>query len=992
MVGRCAATTPLASAAALANNLSSKLRRTLLFITSLQGFELEYISFHYRLAPIMPNDVEQFRNFVSGVLERDGLDLEGVKRATVADATGFEAASGPSGRSEDGVLEAIISVHRPVFEIDNDVVKAELAANLTDTESSLMARLVKDNAARINETVPAIGRIDLPGDENYPWAGTGWVVDSELGSDIIVTNAHVAELFAQAVGGGFDFKNLPFLERPEAPIIDFRREISETPARRFKVLDVIYVGTPGFLDVAFLRVAKSGAADRPADQALARPLKLATSDPAAGTSVVTIGYPGTDRGHYDLETLLRVFGNVFDTKRCAPGKVTGKDNKGISHDCSSMPGSSGSALIEVKTGEVVGLHFQGIPFRSNHAVPVSAVRRLIRDQPWRNSITDIRTERESAADLTGATAAKPNQGTVGGTAMKASSLGDGSGIKFVVPLEITVRIGDPASADAALCPADTPPMSLEAAETQVKQQVLTHPSVVGVRSTFLFDENGKITSRKGVVIKVRPEASRNAADYGLQPQIGGVPVSIEMADLASLAEKLAPGLEAPAKMQAYKRSLSDPRFSLDPVTEQMKLNLHISPEAGWRVLSKFFDSDDYNRVTIGMYNFTAPHIVASVRNAIKPSGHRMTLTLDRKTDDIGTGKKADDLPEETVMKTLERAGGDRFEWTPASVSGPGRLFATSYHIKVAVLGSATTSKRFWLSSGNWASSNQAPFDDAEHPLDSLTWSDVKAYDRDWHAVVESEALATTFRNHLEQDFKDCEEAAGQEAAAPELPDLIVPEDYFLEAPRTVRNYRAFPPKILEKQLTVQPVLTPDNYPDVVVPLIKNARESVLFINQSFDIKDDEDQIPPHYRALLDALLDRQQTINDVRIIFRSGHGKERDIFRRAVEFGFDKTKIRFYGTCHTKGIVVDGKKVLLGSQNWTGAGTMPNRDASLLISDVEAARYFTDVFEFDWANVATDRVPAEHGSTRAVRTRAGDQEAAVPAGFRVVPWGAWNGT
>ncbi|MHC2390861.1 hypothetical protein ACVMHZ_002919 [Bradyrhizobium liaoningense] len=171
------------------------------------------INFHYGLAPIMPNDVEQFRNFVSGVLERDGLDLERVKRAAAAAATGFEAAPGASERSEDGVLEAIISVHRPVFEIDNDVVKAELAANLTDTESSLMARLVKDNATRINETIPAIGRIDLPGDENYPWAGTGWVVDSELGSDIVVTNAHVAELFAQASGGGFGFKNLPFLER-----------------------------------------------------------------------------------------------------------------------------------------------------------------------------------------------------------------------------------------------------------------------------------------------------------------------------------------------------------------------------------------------------------------------------------------------------------------------------------------------------------------------------------------------------------------------------------------------------------------------------------------------------------------------------------------------------------------------------------------------------------------------------------------------------------
>src|SRR5262249_17762891 len=163
---------------------------------------------------------------------------------------------------------------------------------------------------------------------------------------------------------------------------------------------------------------------------------------------------------------------------------------------------------------------------------------------------------------------------------------------------------------------------------------------------------------------------------------------------------------------------------------------------------------------------------------------------DRKSDDIGGGNKQDDWPEEKVMKALERDGGDRFQWVPASVSGPGRLWATSYHIKVAVLGSARADNRFWLSIGNWASSNQAPLDDQSHPVDSLTWADVKTYDRDWHAVVVNPKLATVFRNHLEQDFKDCEALAGQEAVAPMLPDLIVPEDYFLEAPRTIRNFHA----------------------------------------------------------------------------------------------------------------------------------------------------------------------------------------------------------
>lgn len=943
-------------------------------------------------------DLNDLRDFVDGVLNRDGHDLEAVKSAASAAPAqaGVEPVPGGAGRSESAMLEAIISLHRPVFPISNDLVQPDLISNGLDPETSEMKKLVEANAARINKTIRAIGRIDLPGDEVYPWAGTGWLVDSELGSDIIVTNAHVAVLFAEASASGIDFRKLPFMpNKPEAPILDFRRERSDAPPRRFDVREVIYIGTPNQLDVAFLRVAKTGQAGVDADRLLAGPLALAAADPKAGLAVATIGYPGTDRGDYDIETLMRIFGNVFDTKRCSPGKIMGRDSRGLTHDCSAMPGSSGSAIIDLFTGDVVGLHFQGTPFRSNHAVPVETLKTLIRERPWR---IVARTDRpsEHASDAQAPLPNRPSLDLDGASPMKASIVESSGGVTVTLPLEITVRIGGRASGDAApQAKADAAPLSLEAATKQVGERVGKHPGIVRVRGTYLFDSGGKLTDKKGVVVLVRPEASRNAADYGLPQAMGGVPISLEMVDLPTLAGKLAgedargQGLEAPAKMQAYARDLDDERFNLDPVTADMKLVLHVSPEAGWRELSKFLASGDGDSLTIGMYNFTAPHIIDAVRAAVKTHGRDTILTLDRKSDDIGTGNKKDDWPEEKVMKALKRDAGTHFDWTPASVSGPGRLFATSYHIKVAVFGKDETANSFWLSSGNWASSNQAPFDDTDHPLEDLTWSDVKTYDRDWHAVVQCEPLATTFRNHLKQDFADCRALEGEEAAAALAPELVVPEDYFLEAPRAVRAYKPFAPKVIERRITVQPVLTPDNYPEVVVPLIKSAQDSVLFINQSFDVKE---EMPPHYQTLLETLLDRQQKIRDVRIIFRSGFGKERDTFRNAVEFGFDKDKLRFFSTCHTKGIVVDRKKVLLGSQNWTGSGTKFNRDASLLIEDEEAAKYFAEIFEFDWNNVATDRVAPDHGPGQPVRTRHSDEEAAVPLGLRSVPWGAWEGS
>ena len=51
---------------------------------------------------------------------------------------------------------------------------------------------------------------------------------------------------------------------------------------------------------------------------------------------------------------------------------------------------------------------------------------------------------------------------------------------------------------------------------------------------------------------------------------------------------------------------------------------------------------------------------------------------------------------------------------------------------------------------------------------------------------------------------------------------------------------------------------------------------------------------------------------------------------------------------HTKGIIVDGRRVLIGSHNWSTDGVTQNRDASLILDDRQIGQYFLDVFETDW--------------------------------------------
>jgi phosphatidylserine/phosphatidylglycerophosphate/cardiolipin synthase-like enzyme len=74
------------------------------------------------------------------------------------------------------------------------------------------------------------------------------------------------------------------------------------------------------------------------------------------------------------------------------------------------------------------------------------------------------------------------------------------------------------------------------------------------------------------------------------------------------------------------------------------------------------------------------------------------------------------------------------------------------------------------------------------------------------------------------------------------------------------------------------------------------------------------------------------------------------------KFGFNTDLLRLQTNCHTKGIIVDGKVALIGSHNWTNAGTVFNRDASLIFHDQQIAAYFENLFLYDWNRIGRPRI------------------------------------
>jgi hypothetical protein len=399
-----------------------------------------------------------------------------------------------------------------------------------------------------------------------------------------------------------------------------------------------------------------------------------------------------------------------------------------------------------------------------------------------------------------------------------------------------------------------------------------------------------------------------------------------------------------------------------PVCEPMKMIVHVSPDQGWPMLKAFLSPA--REWSIAMFDFTARHIYDQLCAAVGVKDSTLSLCLGP-NESGDEGSRPSGIHEEDIVGGLRDLLGRRFRFAWASV-GVTRQFASAYHIKVSVKDRAT----LWLSSGNWQSSNQPAKDyssaETELPLD--TAREMSRCNREWHIVVENPALAEIFRDYIEKDRETSEqegmEEAEEEAATPQEEPLYPEDDEFTmefrvpfspllgeeEAPR-IPN-KVFPALILERgdRVPIQPILTPDNYSNLILDLIQRAQHRLWFQNQSLVVN----QFPSRdYRALLDALRTKCWELEDARVILRDLiRVKTLDVLRLLDRDGFPMHKIRVMKTCHTKGILVDSRWTLMGSHNWTNEGTVYNRDASLLIDDPRVTMYLENVFEHDWDRLA----------------------------------------
>jgi V8-like Glu-specific endopeptidase len=907
----------------------------------------------------MDPELELLRQAASRILARDpelAREIWG-KHAPTAEFVarerpGFEAMEGPADPvAMKMTLETIVKrTGRPVLTVrNNDFIFAA-----PDMESEVWRRRLDDARARLRQIIPSVGRIEVENNPGFTWLGTGWLV----ADDIVLTNRHVAQEFAYRSGDRFVFRRAVGFSQAMTSRIDFLREDGNPAQLPFRVVDVLYIeDDEDGPDLAFLRTERTSGASR-----LAPRVPLAAGAPRVDQFIAAVGYPARDSRVPDQALVTRLFGEIYDKKRLAPGALIRVADDHLSHDCSTLGGNSGSVLVDLNTGEAVGLHFAGLYLQENLAVPAATVR--------------DRLERVQGGKIVPVSSPSPRPGE--GKQMpkpdpSSPPSSDGESLIVTIPLTVTVQIALPVQVTTGVIrikpdSGRVGKSEMAAAVEEARRRLKGKDGVVDVRAGYRF-RNGWITKEPALVALVRRKLkTEELAAAGVAPlprEINGVPLDVTPVSAWDLLEQVPQAESLEGIPATHYRPPVD--FHLEPVEEEMNVICHVSPDAGWPQLRAFLEATKH-RLTVGMYDFTAPHIVEGVKAAVRPGSRRFNLVIQHGSAIEGE-VKADDIPDEKVVAQFARLLKGRFKQAWASVTGPNRLFASAYHIKVAVRDGTA----FWLSSGNWQSSNQPDAD----PLDGDDASAelLRKHNREWHAIVTNTALAGQFERFLLYDLEQAE--AVEEEAVAAMPMILLPEAYLTaEVAVTEAVPRFFRPLIVNRRVRVQPLLTPDNFQEQVLTLVQGARERICFQNQSLNLlaegKNDE-----RFEELVAALRDKQRAGLDVRLIIR-GDFNPRPVLEKLQDFGFDMDRVKVQNGCHTKGIVIDSDRVVLGSHNWTNQGTLVNRDASLIFFDPEIARYYEQIFEYDWTNRARKKVIEELPAVELAGTRE------TPAGMTAV--------
>ncbi|MEW9920938.1 DNA/RNA non-specific endonuclease [Marimonas sp. MJW-29] len=299
------------------------------------------------------------------ILEELGMSVDMATELMDKPISGLEAAGG-----EPSQLEALVlMVGRPPLIVKDGEVQGKHTLN-EDFPPGIDGLITG-----VEPILPFVGRVEFL-HHDMAWGGTAWVIKEETDHFLICTNRHVAEIVARRTFRGDGVFTFAPANVPYGAQVDFVEELDAdpNPDAVFRIDKFTYLADDASADVAIGRIEKPRA-DAPFKL---KALDLADADGEDDDIVAVVGYPARDGLRNDPTQMEKYFKGLYDIKRFAPGKLKVRDGVSIlGHDCTTLGGNSGSPVIRLSDGKVVGLHFAGRFAVGNSAVRASTLKKVL---------------------------------------------------------------------------------------------------------------------------------------------------------------------------------------------------------------------------------------------------------------------------------------------------------------------------------------------------------------------------------------------------------------------------------------------------------------------------------------------------------------------------------------------------------------------------------------------------------------------------------------
>jgi phosphatidylserine/phosphatidylglycerophosphate/cardiolipin synthase-like enzyme len=360
-----------------------------------------------------------------------------------------------------------------------------------------------------------------------------------------------------------------------------------------------------------------------------------------------------------------------------------------------------------------------------------------------------------------------------------------------------------------------------------------------------------------------------------------------------------------------------PKARIEEIRGPLTLHTFVSPDCSFSAMRELLGRAERS-LLIYIYNVSSPSMLGLIRDAIG-RGVNVRIMYD-----------ATDTRDDEVAKLKQL----QVDLKVAPSKNPRRAF-TVCHQKFVVVDSSLVI----VGSANWATTSIP--DPGTKP-----W---KKGNREWIVALESRAAAALFKDLFDTDWKwepPPEELA--ELALPvrviapilaELPLEIPPADQILSKGKFA----------LDEDAVVTPLFSPQNYLESVSAALKKARKSVWIQQQYIQAPEDNS---PFVGELLDVLKRRKSSL-EIRIVtsakFPSGWDNTLDTLSRyGLKAKLKTIDLKQFTHCHNKGVIIDGKTVVVSSTNWSDNSIGAAREAGIIVTNAEVAQYFARAFDFDW--------------------------------------------